>query len=71
MDSKQYVFTCDVFFSDVVERLMENAVDLNLKLMRWRVLPSLNLERVAQTKCLLLGTHRTIFFFIAPFHVFH
>lgn len=34
---------------------MENAVDLNLKLMRWRVLPSLNLEQVANTKCLLLG----------------
>ncbi|KAL1408414.1 Autophagy protein 7 [Vanrija albida] len=36
-------------------RLAEQAVDLNLKLMRWRILPSLNLEKVASTKCLLLG----------------
>jgi ubiquitin-like modifier-activating enzyme ATG7 len=28
---------------------------LNLKLMRWRQLPSLDLELLAQTKCLLLG----------------
>eukprot|EP01126_Amoeba_proteus_P056247 TRINITY_DN7051_c0_g1_i11.p1 TRINITY_DN7051_c0_g1~~TRINITY_DN7051_c0_g1_i11.p1 ORF type:complete len:448 (+),score=83.86 TRINITY_DN7051_c0_g1_i11:449-1792(+) len=37
------------------KQLMENAVDLNLKLMRWRVLPSLNLELVARTKCLIIG----------------
>ncbi|KAE8891917.1 Ubiquitin-like modifier-activating enzyme [Phytophthora fragariae] len=36
-------------------RLAETSVDLNLKLMRWRQLPSLNLELLAQTKCLLLG----------------
>ncbi|KAI0061459.1 E1-like protein-activating [Artomyces pyxidatus] len=36
-------------------RLADQAVDLNLKLMRWRILPSLDLEKVAQTKCLLLG----------------
>ena len=36
-------------------RLAESAVDLNLKLMRWRLLPDLDLETVAQTKCLLLG----------------
>ncbi|WOO77789.1 Ubiquitin-like modifier-activating enzyme ATG7 [Vanrija pseudolonga] len=36
-------------------RLAEQAVDLNLKLMRWRILPSLDLEKVASTKCLLLG----------------
>ncbi|KDN42002.1 hypothetical protein RSAG8_07047, partial [Rhizoctonia solani AG-8 WAC10335] len=36
-------------------RLADQAVDLNLKLMRWRILPGLNLERVAKTKCLLLG----------------
>ncbi|KAF8317660.1 E1-like protein-activating [Clavulina sp. PMI_390] len=35
--------------------LAEQAVDLNLKLMRWRILPALDLERVAETKCLLLG----------------
>jgi ubiquitin-like modifier-activating enzyme ATG7 len=36
-------------------RLANQAVDLNLKLMRWRILPALNLEKVASTKCLLLG----------------
>lgn len=37
------------------KRLAESAVDLNLKLMRWRILPTLDLEAVSQTKCLLLG----------------
>ncbi|KAK7471324.1 Autophagy protein 7 [Stygiomarasmius scandens] len=36
-------------------RLANQAVDLNLKLMRWRILPSLDLDRIAATKCLLLG----------------
>lgn len=36
-------------------RLAEQAVDLNLKLMRWRILPELDLEKIAATKCLLLG----------------
>jgi len=35
--------------------LAEQAIDLNLKLMRWRLLPSLDLERISATKCLLLG----------------
>ena len=38
-----------------VLRLADQAVDLNLKLMRWRILPSLQLEKIAATKCLLLG----------------
>ncbi|KAI0081032.1 E1-like protein-activating [Panus rudis PR-1116 ss-1] len=37
------------------KRLADQAVDLNLKLMRWRILPSLDLDKVASTKCLLLG----------------
>lgn len=36
--------------------LAETSVDLNLKLMRWRILPSLDLETVGQSKCLLLGS---------------
>lgn len=32
-----------------------SAADLNLKLMRWRALPSLNLNILSATKCLLLG----------------
>ncbi len=38
-----------------LNRLADQAVDLNLKLMRWRILPSLDLEKVASTRCLLLG----------------
>lgn len=30
-------------------------MDLNLKLMRWRLVPSLDLDKVVNTKCLLLG----------------
>ncbi|KAG6828952.1 hypothetical protein H0H87_012982 [Tephrocybe sp. NHM501043] len=36
-------------------RLANQAVDLNLKLMRWRILPSLDLDKISTTKCLLLG----------------
>ncbi|CAI0557912.1 unnamed protein product [Linum tenue] len=36
-------------------RLAISAADLNLKLMRWRALPSLDLDKLASTKCLLLG----------------
>ncbi|KAF2305283.1 hypothetical protein GH714_003465 [Hevea brasiliensis] len=32
-----------------------SAADLNLKLMRWRAWPSLNLDELSSTKCLLLG----------------
>ncbi|RDB29505.1 Ubiquitin-like modifier-activating enzyme ATG7 [Hypsizygus marmoreus] len=35
--------------------LANQAVDLNLKLMRWRILPALDLEKISSTKCLLLG----------------
>jgi len=39
----------------IIIRLAGQAVDLNLKLMKWRIAPSLDLERVKSTKCLLLG----------------
>ncbi|KAJ8761075.1 hypothetical protein K2173_000754 [Erythroxylum novogranatense] len=36
-------------------RLAISAADLNLKLMRWRALPSLDLDKLSSLKCLLLG----------------
>lgn len=36
-------------------RLAENSVRLNIKLMRWRALPELDVDLLAETKCLLLG----------------
>lgn len=36
-------------------RLADSSVDLNLKLMKWRIAPNLNLETIKNTKCLLLG----------------
>ncbi|KAI9356997.1 hypothetical protein DFJ73DRAFT_821772 [Zopfochytrium polystomum] len=36
-------------------RLAQTAVDLNLKLMRWRIMPDLQLEKISAAKCLLVG----------------
>lgn len=36
-------------------QLADQAVDLNLKLMKWRISPEINLETIKNTKCLLLG----------------
>lgn len=36
-------------------RLAENSVRLNIKLMRWRALPELDVDMLTETKCLLLG----------------
>jgi len=36
--------------------LAESSVSLNLKLMRWRLLPEIDLETVKNTKCLLVGS---------------
>ncbi|OWB65353.1 hypothetical protein B5S30_g677 [[Candida] boidinii] len=38
------------------EQLADQATDLNLKLMKWRVAPKLNLDTIKETKCLLLGS---------------
>lgn len=37
------------------EQLADQSVDLNLKLMKWRLSPNLDLEKIKNTKCLLLG----------------
>lgn len=36
-------------------KLADQAVDLNLKLMRWRIMPEIKLETIQATRCLLLG----------------
>lgn len=36
-------------------RLADQAVDLNLKLIKWRIAPSINLDIIKDTSCLLLG----------------
>lgn len=35
--------------------LAREAVDLNIKLMKWRLLPSLDIEKIQSKKCLLFG----------------
>lgn len=37
-------------------KIAETSIDLNLKLMRWRLVPSLNLESIRETRCLLVGS---------------
>lgn len=37
-------------------RLAESSVDLNLKLMKWRLVPNLDLDKFYNLKCLLLGS---------------
>lgn len=46
---------CTQFCVNLNYRLAISAADLNLKLMRWRALPSLDLNILSATKCLLLG----------------
>ena len=41
--------------SDRTVRLADQAVDLNLKLIKWRIAPAIDLEKIKNTKCLLLG----------------
>jgi ubiquitin-like modifier-activating enzyme ATG7 len=36
-------------------RLADQAVDLNLKLIKWRISPNLDLDKIKTCSCLLLG----------------
>lgn len=47
-------------FADLTEymdpkKLADSSVDLNLKLMKWRIAPSLDLDKIKEARCLLLG----------------
>ncbi len=48
-------------------KIAEASVDLNLQLMKWRLVPDLNLQAVKQAKYLLLGSGKltTVYFFVA------
>ncbi|KAK5949069.1 Autophagy protein 7 [Knufia fluminis] len=37
------------------KKLADSSVDLNLKLMKWRISPNLDLDKIKDTRCLLLG----------------
>ena len=58
MDPQRYVGigirTKDQYLT-ATRRLADQAVDLNLKLIKWRIAPGLELDRIKNTKCLLLG----------------
>lgn len=49
-------------------RLAENSVRLNIKLMRWRALPDLDVELLSRTKCLLLGAGAIVALFARRRH---
>jgi ubiquitin-like modifier-activating enzyme ATG7 len=38
------------------KKLLTTAVDLNLKLMKWRLAPEMKLDEISKLKCLLLGS---------------
>lgn len=37
------------------KKLADSSVDLNLKLIKWRISPGLDLDKIKKTRCLLLG----------------
>ena len=41
-------------------KIAEGSVDLNLKLMKWRLVPDLNLEAIKRTRFLLLGSGQRV-----------
>ena len=49
------ILVCFNALLTIPSRLADQAVDLNLKLIKWRIAPGLDLEKIKETKCLLLG----------------
>jgi ubiquitin-like modifier-activating enzyme ATG7 len=45
----------DISSSMDINKLSESALNMNNKLMKWRVAPNLDLENIANQKCLLIG----------------
>ena len=55
MDPQRYVYAPSAGISNLYYSLADQAVDLNLKLIKWRIAPTIDLEQIKNTKCLLLG----------------
>lgn len=45
----------DISSSMDINKLTESALDMNNRLMKWRVAPDLDLEKISHKKCLLIG----------------
>jgi ubiquitin-like modifier-activating enzyme ATG7 len=54
-DGKMRHRTVDLASQMDPKRLADQAVDLNLKLIKWRISPSINLDVIKNTSCLLIG----------------
>lgn len=51
-----HIFICYQFYYILFSfRLAKNSVNLNLTLMKWRLLPTIDLDIFASKKCLLMG----------------
>lgn len=55
LSHKQKVQNIDLKSFMDEKTLSKEAVDLNIKLMKWRLLPSLDIPKVQAAKCLLFG----------------
>ena len=55
LSHKQSVQNIDLKSFMDEQTLSKEAVDLNIKLMKWRLLPSLDIPKVQAAKCLLFG----------------
>ncbi|XP_055294846.1 ubiquitin-like modifier-activating enzyme ATG7 [Sitodiplosis mosellana] len=55
-DQGKYIPRCASLANSMdPQKLAESGVYLNLKLMKWRLLPSLDLDKISKVKCLIFG----------------